>query len=57
MRNCLLHVQVAEFQPPETVKNYFTSAFQAFYARTRSNHSKVFTYLKSLEIFCEEVNL
>ena len=38
--NCLFHVQVAEFQPPDTVKNYFTSAFQAFYARARSSHSK-----------------
>ena len=29
--NCLFHVQVAEFLPADTVKNYFTSAFQAFY--------------------------
>ena len=28
---CLFHVQVAEFLPADTVKNYFTSAFQAFY--------------------------
>ena len=27
MENCLLHAQVAEFQPPDTVKNYFTNAF------------------------------
>ena len=27
----LFHAQVAEFQPPDTVRNYFTSAFQAFY--------------------------
>ena len=30
LRNCLFHVQVAEFQPADTVKNYFGSAFQAF---------------------------
>ena len=29
--NCLFHVQVAELLPADTVKNYFTSAFQAFY--------------------------
>ena len=38
-------------------KNYFTGAFQAFYTRTRSSHSKAFIYLKSLKIICEEVNL
>ena len=47
MGNCL-------FQPPDTVKNYFTSAFQAFYIRMRSGHSKVFIYLKSLKIICQE---
>ena len=26
----LFYVQVAEFRPPETIKNYFTGAFQAF---------------------------
>ena len=57
MGNCLFHVQVAEFQPPDTIKNYFTSAFQPFYTRTRSSHSKAFIYLKSLKIICEEVNL
>ena len=56
-RNCSLHVQVAEFQPADTVKNYFTGAFQAIYTRTRSSHSKAFIYLKSLEIISEEVNL
>ena len=40
LRNCLNHVQFAEFQPPDTVKNYFASAFQAFYTRTTSSHSK-----------------
>ena len=55
-RNCSLHVQVAEFQPADTVKNYFTGAFQAIYTRTRSSHSKAFIYLKSLKIICEEVN-
>ena len=29
LRNCLFHLQVAEFQPPHTVKKYFTYAFQA----------------------------
>ena len=29
------HVQVAVFQPADTVKNYFTGAIQAFYTRTR----------------------
>ena len=44
-------------KPPDTVKNYFTGAFQAFYARSRSSHSKAFIYLKSLKTVCEEVNL
>ena len=29
-----------KFQPPDTVRNYFTSAFEAFYARTTSSYSK-----------------
>ena len=28
--NCLFHLQVAQFQPPHTVKKYLLSAFQAF---------------------------
>ena len=56
-RKLLFCVQVAEFQPPDTVKNYFTCAFQAFYTRSRSGHSKAFIYLKSLKTVCEEVNL
>ena len=36
--NWLFHVQVAEFQPPDTVKKYFTSAFKAFYTRTGSSY-------------------
>ena len=48
----LFHVQVAEFEPPDTVKNYVTAAFPAFYTRMRSS-----LYLKSLETVCEEVNL
>ena len=52
----LFYVQVAEFQS-DIVKNYFTGAFQAFYARSRSSHSKVFIYLKSQKIVCEGVNL
>ena len=38
----LFYVQVAGFQPPDSVKNCFTGAFQAFYTRSRSSHSKVF---------------
>ena len=53
--NCLFHVQVAEFQPPDSVKNYFTDAFQALYTRMRSSHSQTFIYSKLLKIICEEV--
>ena len=56
MGNCLLHGQVSEFQSADTVRNYLTGAFQGFYTRTRSSRSKVFIYLKSLKIICEEVN-
>ena len=56
MGNCLFHVQVADFQPADKVKNCFTGAFQAFDTRTRSSHSKAFIYLKSLIIICEEVS-
>ena len=38
--NYLFHVQVAEFQPPDTVKNYLTSDFQVFYTRMTTCHSK-----------------
>ena len=38
--NCLFHVQAAEFQPPDTVKMYFTSAFPAYYTMTTSSHLK-----------------
>ena len=58
LRNCLFHVQVAVFQPTDTVKNYFTGAYSStVYKNTRSSHSKAFIYLKSLKIICEEVNL
>ena len=53
LRNYLFHVQVAEFQPADTVINYFSGAFQAFYTRTRRNHSKAFIYLESLRIISE----
>ena len=56
LRNCLFHVQVADFQAADTEKNYFTGAFQIFYTRTRNKHSKAFIYLKCLKIICEEVN-
>ena len=56
MENSLFHVQVREFQPADTVKNYFRGAFQVFYAATRSSHSKEFVYLKFLKTICREVN-
>ena len=43
-------VQVAEFQPLDTVKNYFTVVF---YTRRRDNHLKLFIYLKSLQNISE----
>ena len=43
----LFHVQVAEFEPPDTVKSCFTGTFRVFYTRSRSSHSKAFIYLKS----------
>ena len=46
-RKLLFHVKNADFQPPDTVKNYFTGAFQAFYTRSRSSHA---TQEKSLKI-------
>ena len=39
------------------IKKLFHRSFQAYYTRTRSSNSKVFTYLKSLKTVCEEVNL
>ena len=53
----LFYLQVAQFQPPDTVKNYFTGNFQAFHTRSRSSHSKAFIYLKSLKTVCKEANL
>ena len=57
LENFLFHLQVAEFQQPDTVKKNFRGALQAFYTKTRSSHSKAFIYLKSLETICEEFNL
>ena len=51
----LISVQVAEFQPADTVQNYFTSAFEAFDKKTRSRLSKALIFLKYLKIICEEV--
>ena len=56
LANCLFHVRVAVFQPPDVVKIYFTGRFEAFYTRMRSSHWKAFIYLKSLQIICEEAN-
>ena len=53
----LFHIQVAEFQPPDTEKSYFTGGFQAVYVGTSSSHSKAFIYFKSLKIVREEVDL
>ena len=53
----LFYVQVAEFQPPDTVKNYSTGAPRTFYTRSRSSHSKAFICLKFLETVYKEVNL
>ena len=46
LENCLFHVQMAEFQPADTVKKYFKGAFQAIYKRMRMSLSKAFIYLK-----------
>ena len=54
--NPLFHVKVAQFQLVDTVKNYFTGAFQAFYTKNRSSHLKAFIYLKSLKITSKEVD-
>ena len=53
----LFYVQVSEFEPPDTVKSYFTGAFRAFCTRSRSSHSKAFIYLKSQKTVCEGVNV
>ena len=59
--NCYFIYKLYDFnhlQPTsDTVKNYFTGAFQAFYTRSRGYHSKVFIYLKSLKTVSVEVNL
>ena len=57
LENCLFDVQVVEFQPPDTVKYYFTCAYQVFYTRTRSSHSKASIFLKSQKTICEDFNL
>ena len=48
MGNCLFHVQVAEFQPPDTIKS-----IQALYTKTRRSYSETFIYLKSIKIIYE----
>ena len=53
--NCLFHVEVAEFQPLDTMKNISQVLFKHF--KSGKSHSKAFMYLKSLEIICEEVHL
>ena len=49
--NCLFQVNVAEFQPADTVKNDFTGAFQVFFKRTRSSLSKTYTWKLSIKKF------
>ena len=44
LENCLFHVQLAEFQSADTVKYYFTAAFEAFDTRMRSSYSEAFIY-------------
>ena len=51
--NSLFHVQVAEFKPPDKIKKYFTSAFQALNTKTRRSYSEAFIYIISLKIICE----
>ena len=43
------NVQVGEFQPPDTVKSYFTGTF---YARSRSTHSKARLHLLKIPENC-----
>ena len=38
LQSTLFHVQVVEFQRPDRVTNYFTSAFQAFYSITTNSY-------------------
>ena len=57
-RKLLFYVQVAEFQPPDAVKNYFTGAFQAFYTRSRSSHlisCEICEIFKSILFFSEHL--
>ena len=54
--NCLFNVPVAEFQPADTVNNYFAGAFEEFYKGTRLSLSKEFIYLNYREIVCKNVN-
>ena len=54
--SCLFHIQIADFQPADTVTSYLGGAFQAFYTRKKSTYSKKFIYLKSLKIICEVVH-
>ena len=57
LANCSFDVQVAEFQPVDTAKSYFTGPFQAFYKRAKSSYLNAFIYLNSLKIIYEEINL
>ena len=52
----LFCVPVEEFQPPDTVKNYFTGPFKRF-IQEREVAIQRFIYLKSPKTVCEEVNL
>ena len=55
--NGSFYVPVAEFQPADTVNNYFAGAFEEFYKGTRSSLLKELLYLKYLNIICKNVNL
>ena len=45
LRNCLFHVQVAVFQPADTLKNCFTGAIQAFYTINQSINQTLYISL------------
>ena len=54
--NCLFHVQVVEFQPPDTIKSILQALFKHF-IRKRDNRSQMFFkigVLKNFAIFTEK---
>ena len=53
--NCLFHVEVAEFQAADAVKNISQALFKHF-LQERAVDSKAFFYLKSPNFICKDVN-